>query len=362
MDAVKRDYYEVLGVPRTADQKQIRDTFRKLALQFHPDRNKAPGAEERFKEVAEAYAVLSDPKKRADYDARGFGGVADFSAEDLFGGIDFGDLLGGGGLGFGGDIFDRFFGRRRAGPKRGNDLRVTVTVPMSVVMYGGEHTVQIPQTVRCDECHGSGARKGTAPRTCPDCKGSGNHVEIRHQGGMSLQTITLCSSCHGRGYFIDQPCPVCTGSGVIERLDSLTVRIPVGVEEGTVLRVAGHGEPGADKKATPGDLLVVVVTEPDSRFQRDGCNLWRTEEVSVTEAVLGGRREVPTLDGTATVTIPAGVQPDTVLRLAGKGLPRFGGGKRGDLLLTIRVRVPDHLSAEERRHYQALHKLANPKG
>lgn len=353
----KRDYYDVLGVPRNADAKAIKDAFRKLALKYHPDRNKEPGAEDRFKEIAEAYAILSDPKKRTEYDAGGFGGVEGFSPEDLFGGIDFDDLLGGAGLGWGGGLFERFFGRRRAGPPRGADVQVEVSVPLATVLTGGEEQVHIARPATCPGCGGAGAKPGTSPRTCEACHGSGKQVKTAREGGVSIKSISTCPACEGRGSFIDQPCAQCGGSGIAQHSETLTVRIPVGVEDGMILRVPGHGLPGPEKGATAGDLLVLVSTAPDPRFERAGSDLWRTEEVPLTDVVLGAERQVPTLEGAATVTIRPGTQPDSVLRLRGKGLPHFGGGGRGDLLLRLRVKVPDRLGAEERRLYERLRDL-----
>ncbi len=358
----QRDYYEVLGVPRDADQKAIKDAFRKLALQYHPDRNKVPGAEERFKEIAEAYAVLSDPGKRADYDARGFAGVAGFSPEDLFGGVDVEDLFGGLGFDFGGGLFDRFFRRRPAGPPRGANVEVELVVPLERVASGGDEPVRIRHPVSCPTCHGSGAKPGTQPRPCGACGGRGRHVTARRRGGVSLQQVTPCRTCSGAGTIIDQPCADCSGRGEVDREETLTVKIPVGVEEGVALRVPGHGMPSPRPGGAPGDLFVVVHSAPDPRFERHGADLWRVETISVADAVLGARVDVPTLDGRATVTIPPGTQPDAVLRLRGKGLPEFGGGRRGDLNLRVRLRVPDRLSKEERELYERLRALGTRGG
>jgi molecular chaperone DnaJ len=362
MTTAQRDYYEVLGVRRDADQKAIKDAFRQLALRYHPDRNKEPGAEERFKEIAEAYAVLSDPKKRAEYDARGFAGVAGFSPEDLFGGIDFGDLFGG--LGFDvdlgrGGLFDRLFRRRRAGPARGIDLDIVLAVPLERVLNGGEERISFTRPGLCDTCQGTGAKAGTAPRRCDVCGGTGQHVTSERRVGISFQQISPCSVCGARGHIIDQPCAACGGQGEVQREEELTVKIPVGVEEGMVLRIPGRGLPSGQAGGLPGDLLVVVRSRPDPRFERRGADLWRAEAVSVIDAVLGAMRQVPTLEGSATVTIPAGTQPDTVLRLHGKGLPEFGGRQRGDLYVVVRVWVPDQLSAKERKLYERLRALGS---
>ena len=359
--AQQRDYYEVLGVPRDADRKAIKSAFRKLALKYHPDRNKEAGAAETFKEIAEAYAVLYDPKKRAEYDARGHAGVAGFSAEDLFGGIDFEDIFGGLGFDFGGfgggGLFDRLF-RRRAGPPRGANIEVTLYVPMERVLKGGEETVHLSRPTTCPNCRGSGAKPGTEPRSCQTCGGSGQKIKSQRRGGVSFQQISTCPECRGRGHFIDQPCPECAGKGRSVRDETLKVKIPVGVEEGMALRVPGHGMAGEADGGAPGDLFVIVRTTADPRFERRGANLWRSEIIEVADAALGSTLVAPTLDGPVTAKVPAGTQPDTVLRLRGKGLPQFGGGRRGDLLLHIQVHVPEELTSKERALYDQLRRLS----
>ena len=348
----------MLGVPRDADAAAIKDAFRKLALRYHPDRNKEPAAEERFKEIAEAYAVLSDPKKRAQYDARGFAGVAGFTPEDLFGRIDFEDLFGGLGRDFGGGgLFDRFFRRRRPGPPRGENLEVTLEVPIERVASGGDETVRVSRLDTCQACRGSGAKAGTSPRQCSACRGTGQHMVSRREANVMFQSITTCQACGGRGQMVDQPCADCGGRGAVEREEALAVKIPVGIEEGMALRVPGRGLPSGGPGANSGDLFVVVRTAPDPRFERDGADLWRTDTISISDAVLGASLDVPALDGNATVTVPPGTQPDAVLRLRGKGLPEFGGKRRGDLYVRLRVQIPSRLTAEERKLYEQLRAL-----
>jgi len=354
----------VLGVARDADAKAIKDAFRTLALKYHPDRNKEPGAEERFKQIAEAYAVLSDPKKRAEYDAHGFAGVAGFSPEDLFGGINFEDIFGGAGFDFdfGGGLFDHFFHRRRHGPSRGANVEVDLNIPLQRVVSGGSEPVRFTRPVTCPECHGSGARAGTQPHACSACGGSGRQVRTQHRQKnkhqITVQQITACPECQGQGQVIDHPCPKCGGRGEIEQDETLTVTIPKGVEEGMALRIPGHGLPSPEPGGQPGDLFVVVRSIPDQRFERLGADLWRTETLPIADAVLGISLEVPTLDGHASVTVPPGTQPDSVLRLRGKGLPEFGGGK-GDLYVRIQLQVPQHLSSQEKALYQQLRALAS---
>jgi molecular chaperone DnaJ len=351
------DFYEVLGVSRDADEKAIKDAFRQLALKYHPDRNKEPGAAEKFKQIAEAYAVLSDLKKRAEYNARGAAGVAGFSPEDLFGRADFDDILGGLGFGAGGGgLFERLFGRRVT-PRRGEDLEVAITVPLERVLHGGEEQVHIGHPLVCPACHGSGAKAGTTPRRCETCGGTGQKVRRERPGGVSVQQITACPDCGGRGSIIDTPCPECGGSGQTRRDEVLTVRIPLGAEEGMALRIPGHGLPAEKPDLPPGDLFVIVRTAADPRFERRDRDLYRTEVVDVVDAVLGATVDVPTLDGSASVRLPAGTQPGSLLRLRGKGLPQFGDGERGDLYIQVKVQVPEHLSAQQRRLFEQLRGL-----
>jgi molecular chaperone DnaJ len=363
----KADYYEILGVPRDADTKAIKSAFRKLAMKFHPDRNKEPGAEEKFKQIAEAYAVLSDPKKRAEYDARGHAGVAGFSQEDLFGGIDFEDLFGGHDFGFdfglGGGLFDRFFGPRRhrtssaSAPAKGANLEIDLAIPLELVATGGAEVLRFKRRVACETCKGSGADPSTPPRTCTECQGSGRKAVTSRRGGFSFQQITTCPRCQGRGEIIDKRCPACGGKGYQDREESLKVKIPQGVEEGMVLRISGHGQPSPVPGGRVGDLFVVVHSRSDSRFERRGADLWRTEKVALVDLVLGVSLKVPTLDGAVSVNIPAGTQPGEVLRLHGKGLPEFGHGRHGDLYLRLQVVVPRELSAEEKELYEQLRKI-----
>jgi len=353
-----RDFYEVLGVPRTAEEKQIKDAFRELALKYHPDRNKEPGAEEKFKEIAGAYAVLSDPKKRAEYDAGGFAGVAGYSPADLFGGINFEEIFGDRGFGFdlglgGGGLFERYFGQRR-GPARGEDIEVALTLPLEKVASGGEAIVRVPRSDKCPDCAGSGCKAGNKPRECETCKGTGRQTSSSRKGGVFFQQITTCPACEGKGHFIDTPCPKCGGRGELERDEQISVKVPPGVEDGMALRVPGHGYPSPQSGAAPGDLLVVIRSSPDERFTRRGADLWREETIDAVDAVLGTRLRVPTLKGEAKVSVPAGTQPDTVLRLDGKGLPNFKARGHGSLYVRVNVHVPEKLSSEERKLFEQL--------
>jgi molecular chaperone DnaJ len=334
-------------------------------MKFHPDRNKEPGAESRFKEIAEAYAVLSDPKKRAEYDARGFAGVADFSAQDLFGGIDFDEIFGGLNIGFGGDadsLFGRFFSRHRRprqGPRRGADIEASLLVALERVAHGGDETVRLNHPATCPACHGTGGKDGAAPRRCDACQGTGHITQSQREDEQHvlIQHISACPTCYGRGSIIDHPCTSCLGTGQVEREETLSVKIPRGIEEGMVLRLAGKGMPSPDASGATGDLLVVVHTRQDPRFERSGADLLHRKTIALTDAVLGARRTVPTLEGSVSVSIPPGTQPGTVLRLKGKGLPEFGSERHGELFLHITVHIPEKLTAEERELFERLRQL-----
>jgi molecular chaperone DnaJ len=356
MPTTQRNYYETLGIPRTADEKTIKNAFRKLALQYHPDRNKDPGAEERFKEIAEAYAVLSDTQKRAAYDAGGREPVMSHAPEDVFGGIDFSTLFGGLGFDFGGGgLFDRFFRQgRRTRLVKGDNLEVVLEIPLERVRVGGEEIVRLTRSSVCPACQGSGAEVGTRPRRCSTCGGSGQTLSRWREGGMTLQRIIACPTCHGRGTVVETRCTLCKGHGEVESADSVRIALPVGLEEGMVLRVPGHGQASRTPGGPPGDLFVAIHIAPDTRFERRGADLWRTETIPVVDSVLGTRLEVPTLEGPTMVTIPPGTQPETVLRLRHKGLPEFGGDGQGDLYLRVRVEIPERLTPAERHLYEQL--------
>lgn len=347
----------MLGIAKDADQKAIKDAFRNLALKYHPDRNKEPDAESRFKEIAEAYAVLSDPKKRSDYDAQGFAGVGDVSQQDIFSGINFDDIFGGLNFGFGvGNPFEAFFHRHRRGPEHGANIEVDLYVSLEKVASGGEENIQLNIPATCQACHGVGTKDVVAPKTCPTCGGSGQVTQSRREKKehVLIQQISICTTCNGRGSIIEHPCPECRGSGQTEKAETLTVRIPQGIEEGMALRIPGKGMPSAESGGISGDLLVVVRSRRDPRFERDGADLLRLETISLVDAVLGTTLKVPTLDGSASVTIPPGTQPNSVLRLKDKGLPEFGSGQRGVMYLRIEVKVPERLSREEYELYERL--------
>ncbi len=362
MPARDPDYYRILGVPRDADGKTIKEAYHRLAMKWHPDRNPSPEAEARFKEIATAYAVLSDPRKRARYDARGYEGIAHYSQEDLFRGIDLGSLFGDLGFGFGpgGDsIFDRFFGGEGRRSTRGGDIRVGIEVPLSLVATGGTHLVSFGRRTACPDCHGFGTGDGKPPPPCPACGGSGHRVisrETREASGgqVHFQQVAACPACQGSGVAPARSCGRCGGSGEVLHQERLRLQVPAGIGEGMALRVPGYGMAAPAQGGRAGDLYVAVHSAPDPRFQRRGADLWRSESLALDEAVLGCHRVVPTLDGDVDVTVPPGVQPDEVLRVRGKGLPRYGGGGHGDLNLRIQVNVPQNISKEERALFERL--------
>lgn len=363
MEDQRRDYYEVLGVAKDADSKAIKNAFRDLALKYHPDRNKDPGAEDRFKEIAEAYAILSDEKKRADYDARGFAAVSGLGREDLFGGINFDDIFGGLNFDFGaGSPFGAFFRHHRSGPATGANIEVDVMVSLELVASGGEAEVRLARPVTCSACHGTGEEGGAAPAECDACQGTGRITRSQRedQEHVLIQHITTCPECQGRGYKLEHPCTQCKGRGVSEQDELLTVKIPVGAEDGLSLRVPGKGMPSPDTGGKTGDLYAVVRTQPDARFERVGADLLRLETIPVTDAVLGVTLTVPTLQGSASVAVPPGTQADTVLRMKKKGLPVLGGALHGDMFVRIWVQIPEHLTAQEHALYEKLRELRSP--
>lgn len=347
----KRDYYEVLGVDRGADQEEIKQAYRRLAMTYHPDRNPAPDATDRFREIAEAYAVLSDPAKREQYNLHGHAGVSErWSTEDIFRDFDFGDFLGGRFGGFGG-IFGDLFGaqdRRGSEKPRGADLRHELSLSLEEAATGGEHVISISRSERCRTCAGTGAKPGTAPVTCGECRGSGQKQQTRTEKAAHFVTITSCPRCLGRGVWIESPCATCRGSGLEFVPHRIKVEVPAGIDDGMMLRLAGQGE-AAGPPAEPGDLLVTVGVRPHPSLSRDGDDLYTTAAVDFPSAALGSKIEVSCLAGEkAKVTIPGGTQSGTRLRLRGKGMPRLHGRAKGDLYVIVRVMTPTHLTPRQR--------------
>ncbi|VVB96647.1 Chaperone protein DnaJ [uncultured archaeon] len=367
--ATKRDYYEILGVDKKASADDIKSTYRKLAMQFHPDRNKAPDAEEKFKEISEAYAVLSDQNKRQQYDQFGHAGIdMRYSQEDIFRGVDFEDILrdfGAGGFGFGrggggGGIFDIFFGgeRRREGPRRGSDILYELAINFEDAAFGKAIDLEIPRTEKCDVCNGTGAKPGTSPKTCPSCRGTGQVSRTQNTPFGRFMTTSTCGTCRGNGQIIDSPCASCHGSGTVQRRRKLEVKIPAGVDTGSRLRVTGEGEAG-EKGGPPGDLYVQIYVKPHSIFTRHENDIIMETAISFTQAALGDEIIVPTLDGKAKMKIPAGTQNGEIFRLRGKGFPSLHISGKGDELVKIKVEVPTKLNDRQK---QLLREFAEASG
>ena len=358
----KRDFYEVLGVDRNADADALKKAYRKLAIQYHPDRQQGKSeaekkeAEEKFKEAAEAYDVLSDPDKRARYDqlgpdaydqmGGGFSGGG-MSMEDIF--RQFGDLFGGFG-GFGG--FSGF-GDTGQTVSHGTNLRVRVKVNLQEVAKGTEKKIKIPRQVSCQACRGTGAKNGTALETCSNCRGSGVEVRIRRTILGQMQTQSPCSVCGGTGKRIKERCPDCGGNGLIKREEVVNISIPAGVREGMMLNMRGKGN-DAPGGGVPGDLQIVIEEQRDDQLIRDEQDLIYNLMIDFPTAALGGKVEIPTVDGRARVTIEPGTQPGKVLRLRGKGLPSVNGYGKGDLLVNVMVYVPENLSSAEKKTIESL--------
>jgi molecular chaperone DnaJ len=349
----KRDFYEILGVSRTASDQDIKSAYRKLALKHHPDRN--PGdktAEEHFKEAAEAYSVLADADKRARYDRFGHAGVA--GAAGGTGGVDptifadFQDIFGGLGDIFGfGDVFGG--GRRRGGPQRGADLRYDMEITFEQAAKSAETTIQIPRQESCETCHGSGAAPGTSATTCPQCRGTG---QLRYQQGFFTVART-CGQCRGTGKVIAKPCATCRGLGTTEQQRKITVKIPAGIATGQRLRLSGEGEAGT-QGGPSGDLYVVIHVAEHEFFQRDGNDLHCEVPLSFATLALGGDITVPGIDGDESVKVPEGTQPGTTFKVKGKGMPDVSGRGHGDLLVTVQGVTPKKLSKEQRKLLEQL--------
>ena len=340
--AIKRDYYEVLGVGRQASAEELKRAFRRLAMQYHPDRNpNDPAAAERFKECSEAYGVLSDPEKRRSYDMFGHAGVS--QAGSGFSGFE--------GFGFG-DIFDTFFGggaASRAGRRasRGDDLRYDLTITFEEAFTGVDRDIDVARLVICQECSGSGAQPGTGSETCSSCGGSG---QVRRQAQSifgSVVNITTCPTCGGAGRILRTPCSECRGQGRAERTKRLQVHIPGGVDTGSQIRYPGEGEAGY-RGGPPGDLYVVVRVKAHPTLRRQDQDVIYELRVNMIQAALGDRIEVPTLDGPVEVTVPAGTQYGQQFRLPGRGMPNVRSGRRGDQFVVVQVVVPKDLTAEQK--------------
>lgn len=352
------DYYEILGVTRNSDKEEIKRAYRRLARKYHPDVNKEPGAEERFKEINRAYEILSEPEIRARYDRFGEAGVSGAGAPGF---QDMGDM---GGFA---DIFESFFSgfaggmgtrtRRPGGPTRGDDLRLDLKLEFREAVFGGEKEIRISHLETCEVCSGSGAKPGTRPRTCTTCTGSGQVRRVTRTPFGSFTQVSVCPNCNGTGQMIEDKCAECEGKGQKQVTKKLKITIPAGVDDGTRLRVANEGDSG-QKSGPPGDLYVYLFVNEDPEFQRDGINVLSQIQISYLQAILGCRIQVNTVDGPEELTIPPGTQPNTVLRLENRGVPKLGNPvSRGDHLIAIGIEIPTRVTVEERELLEKLVKI-----
>lgn len=355
-----RDYYEILGVSRDADKEEMKSAYRRLARKYHPDVNKEAGAEERFKEINRAYEVLSEPETRARYDRFGEQGVSGAGAAGY---QDFGDM---GGFA---DIFESIFSgfaggtgqsqRRRSGPVRGDDLRLDLKLDFREAVFGGEKEIRISHLETCEVCNGSGAKPGTRPRTCSTCSGSGQVRRVTRTPFGSFTQVSTCPTCNGQGMVVEDKCDACEGKGANQVTKKLKITIPAGVDNGTRLRISNEGDAGT-RGGAPGDLYVYLFVNEDEEFQRDGINVLSELKVSYLQAILGCRLEVSTVDGPVEMIIPPGTQPNTVMKLENRGVPRLGNPvSRGDHMITILIDIPTKVTPDER---ELLEKLAKIKG
>lgn len=364
--ADKRDYYEVLGVSKSASEDEIKKAFRKLAKQYHPDLH--PGdkqAEEKFKEVNEAYEILSNPDKKAKYDQFGFAGVdpnygAGTAGAGGFGGFaDMGDIFDSifGGFGFGGAA--RSSSNPNA-PRRGSDIRASINIDFMEACKGKTVKVRVNKTVQCDECHGSGAAAGSGTKTCPECNGKGQKVISQQSLFGSVRQVVTCERCKGKGKIVDTPCRKCGGQGMVKKTSEVEVDIPAGIADGQIVRLAGGGNAGANG-GPAGDLMVSVNVRPDPIFERDGFDVWTEIPITYTQAVLGDEITIPTVDGKVTYTVPEGTQTGTVFRLRGKGIQKIRSNAHGDHYVRVSIEVPRNLSKEQKNILKDFEKSLSEK-
>ena len=350
------EYYDRLGLSKDASQDEIKRAYRKLSKKYHPDINKEPGAEEKYKEILEAYETLSDAQKRAAYDQYGPDGANGFGGQGSFGGFD-------GGAGFGGfeDIFSSFFGggatRNPNAPRQGDDLQYRVNLSFEEAVFGAEKEIHYNREVTCKTCSGSGAKPGTSPVTCGRCHGHGViNVDTQTPLGMMRRQVT-CDVCHGTGQEIKDPCQTCHGTGREKQSHTVSVKIPAGVETGQQIRLAGQGEAGFNG-GPYGDLFVIINVNPSDKFTRDGSTIYYTLNISFVQAALGDTVEVPTVHGNVEMVIPAGTQTGKTFRLKGKGAPRLRGGSQGDQLVTVKIVTPTKLNDAQKEALLAFAKAS----
>jgi molecular chaperone DnaJ len=349
-----RDYYEILGIPRNASADDIKAAFRKMARQYHPDVNKSVDAEERFKEINEAYAVLSDSDKRAAYDRFGHAGVrgpsggVDFNVDFSDFADIFGDLFGFGGFG-------RSTRRSRNVPRRGGDLQYRLDLTFEEAVFGVEKEIEITRDELCPSCNGSGAEPGTSPVRCKTCNGAGEVRQVRQTILGSMVQVTTCPTCNGQGETIETPCHTCQGRGQVRRTRQKVVSVPAGVDTNTQIRLAGEGQPGINGGPN-GNLYIAIQVKPHKYFRRRDYDILMDLNVNIAQAVLGADVEIPTVDGQETLKIPAGTQPGKVLHMRGKGVPHLRSNGRGDQLVIVNVEIPSRLTQEQRQLFEQLAK------
>ena len=353
----KRDYYEVLGVPRGASEDDLKSAFRRLARQYHPDVSSEPDAEEKFKEINEAYAVLSDGEKRAAYDRYGHAGVNTQGMPD-FTNIDLSDILEGLFGGFGG--FGGMGGRRaRNAPRRGADLGARVKLTFEEAAFGVEKEVKITRDQECQTCNGSGAKPGTTRHTCSQCTGQGEVRQVHQTLLGSMVQVVTCPRCNGSGEVIETPCPTCNGRGLEQKTISKLVTIPAGVSNGVQIRLAGEGQPGING-GPHGNFYLEVEVENHAYFRRKGDDILLDLDINISQAVLGDEIHIPTLNGDVELRIPSGTQPGKTFRLRGRGIPHLRGSGSGDQLVTVSVQIPTRLTAEQREMFEKLADTMDP--
>jgi molecular chaperone DnaJ len=349
----KKDYYDILGLDHSATKDDIKKAYRKLALKYHPDKNKEKGAEEKFKQISEAYAVLYDEEKRKMYDQYGHAGIdQQYTKEDIFRTTDFGDIFRGTGFDFS-DIFEQFFGQRSGftnqprAQQRGSDIRYDIEINLEDAYRGMETELDVPRTELCDTCRGSGARRGSSPKRCATCGGTGQQqVSRRTAFGMFTQ-IGICSKCHGQGTFIEDPCPSCRGRGSIQKTRKIELHIPKGIDDGAHLRLAGQGEHPTGVSQS-GDLYVVVHMKQHPVFERRGADLYRKVTISFPQAALGASFSVETLHGTERLKIPEGTESGTLFKIKGSGMPKIQRSGYGDLYVLVQLQTPKRLNKRAR--------------
>jgi molecular chaperone DnaJ len=347
----KRDYYEVLGVQKNASKEEIKKTYRKLAMQYHPDRNKSPEAEGKFKEISEAYAVLSDDEKRSQYDKFGIAGIeGKYTWEDIFRGADFDDIFKDLGFGFGGSIFDVFFRRMRPryGPEKGPDLRYDLQITLEEAASGFKTQVEVPRTENCQRCKGKGSEPGTEVSQCSKCHGTGQMRLDRATVFGRFVQIQTCDNCRGSGTIIKTKCRECKGRGTVEQIRKIDVSIPPGVDSDSHLRLRGQGEAGI-RGGIPGDLYIVIHVKPHEIFSRQNNDVFCEIPITFTQAALGTKIKVPTLDGTAQLKIPSGTQTGTLFRLKNKGIKKLQSYGRGNEYVKVFVKTPTKLSKRQKQ-------------